>query len=163
MNIILKNKFIYLQNYKLRCSIGKNGISYKKKEGDNKTPRGKFKLKYILYRKDRIPNLKTKLKKIVICKEMGWCDDPNSKYYNQMVKLPFKGSAEKLWLKNNIYDIIVIIDYNLNPVIKFKGSAVFLHLAKNTYQSTKGCVAINKNDMKLLLEKINKKSKLQIY
>ena len=163
MNIILKNKFIYLQNYKLRCSIGKNGISYKKKEGDNKTPRGKFKLKYILYRKDRIPNLKTKLKKIVICKEMGWCDDPNSKYYNQMVKLPFKGSAEKLWLKDNIYDIIIIIDYNLNPVIKFKGSAVFLHLAKNTYQSTKGCVAINKNDMKLLLEKINKKSKLQIY
>jgi len=163
MNIILKNKFIYLKNYKLRCSIGKNGISYKKKEGDNKTPRGKFKLKYILYRKDRIPNLKTKLKKIVICKEMGWCDDPNSKYYNQMVKLPFKGSAEKLWLKDNIYDIIIIIDYNLNPVIKFKGSAVFLHLAKNTYQSTKGCVAINKNDMKLLLEKINKKSKLQIY
>ena len=163
MNIILKNKFIYLQNYKLRCSIGKNGISYKKKEGDNKTPRGKFKLKYILYRKDRIPNLKTKLKKIVICKKMGWCDDPSSKYYNQMIKLPFKGSAEKLWLKDNIYDIIIIIDYNLNPVIKFKGSAVFLHLAKNSYQSTKGCVAINKNDMKLLVEKINKKTKLLIY
>ena len=162
MNIILKNKFIYFQNYKLRCSVGKNGISYKKKEVDNKTPRGKFKLKYILYRKDRIPNLKTQLKKIVICKKMGWCDDPSSKYYNQMIKLPFKGSAEKLWLKDNIYDIIIIIDYNLNPVIKFKGSAVFLHLAKNTYQSTKGCVAINKNDMKLLLEKINKKSKLQI-
>ena len=163
MNIILKNKFIYFQNYKLRCSVGKNGISYKKKEGDNKTPRGKFKFKYILYRKDRIPNLKTQLKKIVICKKMGWCDDPSSKYYNQMIKLPFKSSAEKLWLKDNIYDIIIIIDYNLNPVIKFKGSAIFLHLAKNTYQSTKGCVAINKNDMKLLLEKINKKSKLQIY
>ena len=163
MNIILKNKFLYFQNYKLRCTIGKNGISYKKKEGDNKTPRGNFKFKYILYRKDRIPNLKTKLKKIVICKKMGWCDDPSSKYYNQMIKLPFKGSAEKLWLKDNIYDIIIIIDYNLNPVIKFKGSAIFLHLAKNTYQSTKGCVAINKNDMKLLLEKINKKSKLQIY
>ena len=163
MNIILKNKFIYFQNYKLRCSVGKNGISYKKKEGDNKTPSGKFKFKYILYRKDRIPNLKTKLKKIVICKKMGWCDDPSSKYYNQMIKLPFKGSAEKLWLKDNIYDIIIIIDYNLNPVIKFKGSAIFLHLAKNTYQSTKGCEAINKNDMKLLLEKINKKSKLQIY
>jgi len=162
MNIILKNKFIYFQNYKLRCSVGKNGISYKKKEGDNKTPRGKFKFKYILYRKDRIPNLKSKLKKIVICKRMGWCDDPSSKYYNQIIKLPFKSSAEKLWLKDNIYDIIIIIDYNLNPVIKFKGSAIFLHLAKNTYQSTKGCVAINKNDMKLLLEKINKKSKLQI-
>ena len=163
MNIILKNKFLYFQNYKLRCSIGKNGISYKKKEGDNKTPRGNFKFKYILYRKDRIPNLKTKLKKIVICKNMAWCDDPNSKYYNQMVRLPFKGSAEKLWLKDHIYDIIIIIDYNLNPVIKLKGSAIFLHLAKKKYQSTKGCVAINKNDMMLLIEKINKKTKLQIH
>jgi L,D-peptidoglycan transpeptidase YkuD (ErfK/YbiS/YcfS/YnhG family) len=54
MNIILKNKFLYFQKYKLRCSIGKSGISYKKKEGDNKTPKGKFKFKYILYRKDRI-------------------------------------------------------------------------------------------------------------
>ena len=96
MNIILKNKFLYFQNYKLRCAIGKNGISYKKKEGDNKTPKGKFKFKYILYRKDRVPNLKTNLKKIIIRKKMGWCDDPNSKYYNQMVGLPFKGSAEKL-------------------------------------------------------------------
>ena len=162
MNIILKNKFLYLQNYKLRCSIGKNGISYKKKEGDNKTPRGKFKLKYILYRKDRIPNLKTKLKKIVISKNMGWCDDPNSKYYNQMIKLPFKGSAEKLWLKDNIYDIIIIIDYNLNRTIKFKGSAIFLHLSKNKYQSTRGCVAVSKRDMRLLVSKINKKTKIKI-
>ena len=162
MNIILKNNFLYFQNYKLRCAIGKNGISYKKKEGDNKTPKGTFKFKYILYRKDRIPNLKTNLKKIIISKKMGWCDDPYSKYYNQMVRLPFKGSVEKLWLKNNIYDIIIIIDYNLNPVIKFRGSAIFLHLAKNKYQNTKGCVAINKNDMKLLVKKINKKTKLQI-
>ena len=163
MNIILKNRFLYFLNYKLKCSVGKSGISYKKKEGDNKTPRGKFKFEYILYRKDRIPNLKTKLKKIVICKKMGWCDDPSSKYYNQIIKLPFKSSAEKLWLKDNIYDIIIIIDYNINPVIKFKGSAIFLHLAKNTYQSTKGCVAINKDDMKLLIGKINKRTKLQIY
>ena len=163
MNIILKNKFLYFQNYKLRCSIGKKGISYKKKEGDNKTPKGKFKFKYVLYRKDRVPNLKTNLKKIAIHKKIGWCDDPYSKYYNQMVRLPFKGSVEKLWLKDNIYDIIIVIDYNLNPVIKFKGSAIFLHLAKSKYQSTKGCVAINRNDMKLLLKKINKKTKLQIY
>ena len=80
-----------------------------------------------------------------------------------MVRLPFRGSAEKLWLKDHIYDIIIIIDYNLNPTIKFKGSAIFLHLSKNKYQSTKGCVAINKDDMKLLIGKINKRTKLQIY
>ena len=163
MNIILKNKFLYFKNYKLKCSIGKNGISNKKKEGDGKTPKGNFKFKYILYRKDRLLNLKTILKKKVIKKNMGWCDDPKTKYYNRIIKLPFKYSAEKLWLKENVYDIILIIDYNLSPIIKGKGSAIFLHLAKKKYQATKGCVAISKKNMKLLVNKINKKSKLQIY
>jgi len=163
MNIILKNKFLYFKNYKLKCSIGKNGISNKKKEGDGKTPQGNFKFKYILYRKDRILNLKTVLKKKVIKKNMGWCDDPKTKYYNRLVELPFKYSTEKLWLKENIYDIILIINYNINPVIKKKGSAIFLHIAKNKYPYTKGCIAINKKDMKLLISKIDKKTKFKIY
>ena len=161
MNIILKNKFLYFENYKLRCSIGKSGISSKKKEGDNKTPRGNFKFKYILYRKDRISNLRTILEKKIIKKNMGWCDDPKSKYYNQLVKFPFKYSAEKLWLKKNVYDIIVVIDYNLNPIIKNKGSAIFFHITKK-YEETKGCIAINLRNMKLIISKINKKTKLQI-
>jgi L,D-peptidoglycan transpeptidase YkuD (ErfK/YbiS/YcfS/YnhG family) len=162
MNIELKNKFLYFQKYKLRCSLGKSGISSKKTEGDNKTPKGTFKLKYILYRKDRIFNIKTRIKKKAIQKKMGWCDDPTSKYYNKIIKFPFSSSAEKLWLKNNTYDIIVIIDYNLSPIIKNKGSAIFLHIAKKNYTPTKGCVAINKKDMKLLINKINKKTKLKI-
>ena len=71
MNIELKNKFLYFEKYKLRCSIGKRGISNKKREGDKKTPKGEFKLKYILYRKDRIINLKTSLRKITIKKKHG--------------------------------------------------------------------------------------------
>ena len=125
MNIILKNRFLYFLNYKLKCTVGKNGISYKKKEGDNKTPRGKFKIEYILYRKDRIINLRTRLKILEIKKDMGWCDDSNSKNYNHLIRLPSKCSSEKLWLKENIYDIILIINYNLNPTIKYKGSAIF--------------------------------------
>ena len=162
MNIELKNKFLYFQKYKLRCSIGKRGISIKKKEGDKKTPKGEFKLKYILYRKDRIFNFKTILKKKIIKKNMGWCDDPNSKDYNHLIRLPSKYSSEKLWLKENIYDIILIINYNLNPTIKYKGSAIFLHIAKKKYQSTRGCLAINKKDMRLLIKKINKKTRLMI-
>jgi len=96
MNIELKNNFLYFQKYKLRCSIGKRGISIKKREGDKKTPKGEFRLKYILYRKDRIFKLKTNLKKIVINKKMGWCDDPNSGHYNKIINYPFKFSAEKL-------------------------------------------------------------------
>ena len=162
MNIELKNKFLYFQKYKLRCAIGKSGISSKKREGDNKTPKGTFGLKYILYRKDRIFNIKTSIKKKAIEKKMGWCDDSNSKHYNKIIKFPFLSSAEKLWLKNNTYDIIIIINYNLSPIIKNKGSAIFLHIAKKNYKPTKGCIAINKKDMKLLINKIDKKTKLKI-
>ena len=162
MNITLKNRFLYFLNYKLKCSIGKNGITNKKKEGDNKTPRGKFKFKYILYRKDRITNLKTRLKTVKIKKNMGWCDDIKSKYYNQLIKIPFKHSYEKLWLKENIYDIILVLNYNMNPIIKDKGSAIFLHIAKNKYQATKGCIAISKRNIKLLINELNLKTKLNI-
>ena len=137
MNIILKNKFLYFDKYKIKCSIGKNGVSFKKKEGDEQTPGGDFKFKYILYRKDRVLNFITKLKKIIIKKNMGWCDDPKSKYYNQLIKFPFKHSAEKLWLKENSYDIILVIDYNLKPIIKYKGSAIFLHIQKKKISSYK--------------------------
>ena len=162
MNIILKNKFLYFDKYKIRCSIGKNGISYKKKEGDGKTPAGDFKFKYILYRKDRVIKLITKLKKIIIKKNMGWCDDSESNYYNQLIKFPFTHSAEKLWLKENSYDIILVIDYNIKSAIRYKGSAIFLHIAKNKYQATKGCIAISKKNMKTLIAKIDKKTKIHI-
>ena len=163
MNIELKNKFLYYEKYKLRCSIGKRGISIKKREGDKKTPKGEFKLKYILYRKDRVFNLQTKLKKIKIDKKMGWCDDPKSNHYNKIINYPFKYSSEKLWRKDNIYDIIIIIDYNLDPVIKNKGSAIFLHIAKRKYQPTAGCIAVSKKNIKLIASKINKRTKIKIY
>jgi L,D-peptidoglycan transpeptidase YkuD (ErfK/YbiS/YcfS/YnhG family) len=162
MNIILNNKFLYFQKYKLKCSIGKSGISYKKKEGDNKTPRGEFKFEYILYRKDRIINLKTKLKTLAIKKNMGWCDDSRSKSYNRLVKIPFKYTYEKLWLKKNIYDIIIVLNYNRNPTIKNRGSAIFLHIAKKKYQATKGCIAISKSNIKLLVSKLRQNTKLII-
>ena len=163
MNIELKNKFLYFQKYKLRCSIGKRGISIKKKEGDKRTPKGEFKLKYILYRKDRVFDLQTTLKKIKIDKKMGWCDDPKSIYYNKIIKYPFKYRSEKLWRKDNIYDIIIIIDYNLKPVVKNKGSAIFLHIAKRNYNPTDGCIAVSKKNIRLLVSKINKKTKIKIY
>ena len=162
MNIILKNRFLYFLNYKLKCSIGKSGITNKKKEGDNKTPRGKFGFKYILYRKDRNINLRTRLKTIEIKKNMVWCDDIKSKYYNQLVKTPFKHSYEKLWLTENIYDIILVLNYNMDPIIKNKGSAIFLHIAKSKYQATKGCIAISKRNIKLLISKLSEKTKLDI-
>ena len=89
---------------------------------------------------------------------MGWCDDPCSSMYNKLIKLPYKYSAEKLYRIDNTYDIILVLNYNLNPTIKSKGSAIFIHVAKKNYKNTAGCVAINKKDFKKVLENINKKT-----
>ena len=93
---------------------------------------------------------------------MGWWDDPSSDQYNKLIKLPFKFSAEKIYRKRNIYDIIIVINYNLKPIIKSKGSAIFLHISKKNFKPTEGCVAVSKKDMRLLLKKIKIKSYLNI-
>ena len=162
MDVILKKKFIYFKDYKAKCAIGKRGITSKKVEGDKCTPKGRYKFKYVLFRKGRIKKIFSKLKIIPIKKNFGWCDDINSKFYNKFIKFPFKGSAEKLYIKENIYDIIVVISYNLNPIKKKKGSAIFLHVAKKNYSPTLGCIALSKKDLIYLLSIINKNTFLKI-
>ena len=88
MHILINKNYLTFNEYKVKCAVGKRGIGYKKKEGDLITPKGQYKIKYILYRKDRLQKIQTKLKKKIIKKNMGWCDDPESKKYNQLVKLP---------------------------------------------------------------------------
>ena len=99
MHIIIKNKYLIFNDYRVKCAIGKRGIKIKKKEGDLITPKGTYSLSKLLYRKDRVKNLKSRLKKIKINKNMGWCDDSRSKDYNKLIKIPFKHSYEKLYIK----------------------------------------------------------------
>ena len=162
MHILIKNNKLFYNEYKMKCAIGKNGIGYKKEEGDKITPIGSYKILYILYRRDRITTLNTKIKKIPIKKNMGWCDDPKSKKYNKLIKIPFKFSAERLFIKKNIYDIILVLNFNINPTISNKGSAIFLHVADKKYKKTLGCVAVKKKDLKNILKKISKKTKIII-
>ena len=136
MHILINKKYLTLDNYKAKCALGKRGIGYKRKEGDLITPKGTYKVKYILYRKDRVKKIQTKIKKIAIRKDMGWCDDPKSRDYNKLIKLPYAYSYEKIFRKENNYDIILILNYNMNPVIKNKGSAIFIHIAKKNYNSS---------------------------
>ena len=154
MHIYINNKFISYNNYKAKCAVGKRGISIKKKEGDFITPKGTFKIKEIFYRKDRVQNLITRIKKTVIRKNMGWCDDPKSKKYNKLIYFPFKHSAEKLYRRENIYDIILVLNFNMNPVKKNKGSAIFIHVAKKNFQPTQGCIALNKFELIKLVKSI---------
>ena len=162
MHIYINNKFISYNNYKAKCAVGKRGISIKKKEGDFITPKGTFKIREIFYRKDRVQNLITRLKKTVIRKNMGWCDDPKSKKYNKLIYFPFKHSAEKLYRSENIYDIILVLNFNMNPVKKNKGSAIFIHIAKKGFQPTQGCIALNKSEMIKLVKSIKKNTVVKI-
>ena len=150
MHIIIKNKKLFIDNYKVKCAIGKRGIGLKKNEGDLITPKGEYKIKYLFYRKDRVKNLNTNIKQYAILKKMGWCDDIRSKDYNKLIR------------KENTYDIILVLNYNNNPIRKGKGSAIFIHIAKRNYKSTEGCIAMSKNDLKKIIKKINKKTVVHI-
>ena len=99
MHILINRKYLTFNDYKVKCAIGKRGIGNKTKEGDLITPKGIYKIKYVLYRKDRVKNINTKIRKIIIRKNMGWCDDVRSKQYNKLIKLPSSYNHEKLYKK----------------------------------------------------------------
>jgi len=156
-----KKQYLIVDEFKFKCSIGKNGLKSEKKEGDNCTPIGIFKIGKVYYRSDRIKKPETVLKTKKITKNMGWCDDPYNKKYNKEIVLDKKNKGEKLYRRDNIYDVLIVIEYNMNKTKPFKGSAIFIHLTKN-YGPTKGCIALKKNDLLILLKIINKKSKIKI-
>ena len=162
MHIIINKKYLTYNNYKVKCSIGKRGIGRKTKEGDLITPKGEYTIKYILYRKDRVKKIQTKIKTIVIRNNMGWCDDPKSKNYNKLIKLPSAFGHEKLFKKENVYDIILVLNYNMNPVVKNKGSAIFIHIVKGNYKRTEGCIALKKIHLLKILKILKKNTKVKI-
>ena len=162
MIIINKSGYLKYKDLKFKCALGKAGIGNKKVEGDNITPNGIFRIVKIYYRKDRVKKLSSKFKLIKINEKMAWCDDPKSRKYNQLIKLPTKYSHEILYRKDNIYDLILVLNYNMTPIIKNKGSAIFIHVAKKNYKKTKGCVALKKADLNYLVKEIKKNTKVII-
>jgi len=141
---------------KYKCAIGKNGIAENKTEGDGKTPKGCFEIRKVLYRKDRIEKLQTDLSVEEIQENDAWCDDVNDENYNQQIKLSHNTSHEKLWRDDEIYDIVVVLGYNDNPMVSRKGSAIFIHIARQSYSPTAGCIAFNKEDLLEILKNCDK-------
>jgi L,D-peptidoglycan transpeptidase YkuD (ErfK/YbiS/YcfS/YnhG family) len=162
MIIVKKSGYLKYRNLKFRCALGKAGVKKKVMEGDNITPKGIFKIIKIYYRSDKIKKIKTLIKKIKIKKNMGWCDDPRSPFYNKLIKLPSKYSHEKLYRNDNLYDLIVVLSYNTNPIIKNKGSAIFMHITKSSYKKTAGCIALKKKDLIKIISQIEKGTKIKI-
>jgi L,D-peptidoglycan transpeptidase YkuD (ErfK/YbiS/YcfS/YnhG family) len=163
MIIIKKTGYLEYKNLKFRCALGKAGVKKKEKEGDNITPRGLFKITKVYYRPDKIKNIKTPIKKKKIKRNIGWCDDPASNFYNREIKLPSKFNHERLYRKDNVYDLILVLNYNTNPVVKNKGSGIFIHIAKKKFQATAGCIALKKKDLINLLKNIKNNTKIKIH
>lgn len=133
------------------CALGRGGISHAKREGDGATPAGTFRLLHVYYRPDRGVRPRTALPVSPLPRAVGWCDDPGHARYNRMVPLPFGASHELLWRDDPLYDIVVVLDCNLFPAVKGKGSAIFFHLARPGYTPTEGCVALARRDMESVL------------
>ena len=163
MIILVKNKYsLQVDEFIFKCTIGKNGTSKTKKEGDKKTPKGTFNIGKLYFRNDRIKKIDTKLKSIKIKKTMGWCDDlGNKKNYNKLIDIQKKVKHEKLFRNDHKYDLLIPIKYNYKKRIIGKGSCIFLHLTNN-YEPTAGCVALKKKDFLIMLKLINKKTKIKI-
>jgi L,D-peptidoglycan transpeptidase YkuD (ErfK/YbiS/YcfS/YnhG family) len=137
---------------KKRAAIGPAGIAVKGGEGDGVTPRGKFPVREVFYRADRIAPPRTHLPLRAIQKDDGWCDAPNDPNYNRLVKLP--ASAENMWRDDSLYDLVAVLGYNDDPVVPGKGSAIFLHLARDDYSVTHGCVALAYDELRTAIEQL---------
>ena len=161
MITIYKNGELHFHNKIYKCSLGKNGIKKNKKEGDGCTPEGTYSLGPLYYRSDRIKKLKTNFKPIPLEKNMFWSDHPQSTHYNKLIRFK-EASYESLYKENHTYDIILVINYNISPIIKGKGSAIFLHLAKKDFSPTSGCIALKKKCLFEILEKLDINNRITI-
>jgi L,D-peptidoglycan transpeptidase YkuD (ErfK/YbiS/YcfS/YnhG family) len=152
MDLIVKpDGWLHLGGARYRCALGRTGIIGEKKEGDGATPAGRFALRRLYYRADRMAPPKTGLPVSVIGESDGWCDDPASARYNTLVRLPNDESHENLWRNDGLYDIVVQIGHNDDPAVPGLGSGIFLHVAAPDYAPTRGCVALSLDDLRSVI------------
>lgn len=138
----------------LPVALGRGGTGYDKREGDGRTPAGRFRVLAGYYRADRMPRPATRLPLARIRPDDGWCDAPGDRRYNRPVRLPLKVSHETMWREDAVYDVVLVIDHNQRPRVQGRGSAVFIHLARPGFAPTEGCVALRRADMVRLLARL---------
>lgn len=146
----------------IACALGRSGITHRKREGDGATPAGSFGLADLRLRVDRVPRPRTGLPARPIRRHDGWCDDPALAQYNSPIRLPARGSHEELWRKDRLYDLVVVLDFNLRHPVSKRGSAIFLHVADPSLAATAGCVAIRSDALRRLLPRLSARSRMTI-
>jgi len=130
-----------------QCALGRGAVGREKREGDGVSPVGRWPLRRVLYRADRLAKPDTALACQAIDPDDGWCDDPADASYNRPVRLPYSASHERLSREDGLYDIVVVLGHNDDPVVPGAGSAIFLHVARDDYGPTEGCVALALPDL----------------
>lgn len=145
-----------------RVAIGRSGISPDKREGDGRTPAGRWRILALLYRRDAGPRPATRLPCRAIARDDGWCDARDHRLYNRPVRLPFPASHECLWRDDDVYDLVLVLDHNTRPRVMGRGSAVFVHLARPGFRATEGCVALARGEMRRLLARLRPGAKIVI-
>lgn len=161
-NIHVRGNTLTFMGKEYRCAIGKNGITSDKKEGDGCTPVGTFALRECWWRDDREPAPTIAVPLRLITANDGWCDDPNHPDYNKPVQLPFDASHEKMKRDDHVYDYVIVLGYNDDPVVPGKGSAIFMHLAHDDYRGTEGCIALKKEDLLEILSRCDESTEIEI-
>jgi L,D-peptidoglycan transpeptidase YkuD (ErfK/YbiS/YcfS/YnhG family) len=144
----------------VRCALGRAGVKHDKREGDHATPAGAFRLLSVLFR--TVPRQAWLLPMRPIRPSDGWCDDPRSPLYNRRVALPCRASHEKMWRDDRLYDLVIVLDYNIRPRRKYRGSAIFLHCGGPDYAPTEGCIALRPDDLRRLLPRLSRNTVLTI-
>lgn len=148
--------WLVLPDKRMRCALGKGGVRpvIEKREGDGATPLGRFPMRRVLFRPDRGPQPVTQMPIQPISPTDGWCDAPGDPAYNRPVTLPYPASAEALWRAESVYDLIVVLGHNDDPVIDGAGSAIFMHIARRNYSPTEGCIALDRTDLETILRAV---------
>ena len=147
---------------KFRCAIGQFGKNVRKQEGDGTTPIGIWHPTRLYYRADRITRPISALPTRPIGRLDGWCDDPDHRDYNRLIRHPISASAEHLWREDHCYDLVITLNHNTAPIIKRAGSAIFIHVERKGFQPTQGCIALDLNSLRILAQLIDQTTSIQI-
>ncbi len=144
------------------CAIGRTGTRASKREGDGASPLGRHALLNVLYRADQVPRPRTGLPVKPLRQSDGWCDGTLDRNYNRPVRLPYEASHEELWRADRLYDIVVVVDYNVRRRSRNLGSAIFMHVADPDYGPTAGCVALKLTHLQQVLAMLPRTATLAI-
>lgn len=169
MNVIVRTTswdattgVLFIGTDRYDCTLGRSGVTLDKKEGDGATPVGTYPFRQLIYRADRMAAPETGLSVETLTPETGWCEDPAHEDYNRKVVLPHPAVCDRMTRDDHLYDLTVVIGYNDDPVVADKGSAIFMHLAREEWTPTAGCVGLKRDDLLAVLKQLTPESLITI-